>query len=143
VQPRWLAKREYLLIGSKGEPVSLWLQQALPKSRGKYRLDARVFKRMPNMALYKPTARRMELLGRESLIHAVSVQGPCRGTVLMLARLDLNPSFPTWVALNQTDLVGIIRSLERSRLLSRWFASLSPEGWTRVSESLELDDVCL
>jgi len=50
VSPKWLAARGYVLVGSRGEPVSLWLQAALPKKRGKYRLDERALKRSPKAA---------------------------------------------------------------------------------------------
>jgi len=143
VQPRWLAKQGYLLVGSKDEPVDLWFQRALPKKRGKHRLDERVFKQMPKMALYKPTARRFALLGREGQIYAVSTKRPHRGNTLVLARLDLTPTSSTWVALNFADLAGLVKVVKRSRLLPRWFASLAPEARERIYRALQLYEVGL
>jgi hypothetical protein len=143
VQPQWLMKQGYLLVGSKDEPVDLWLQRALPKKRGKRRLDERVFKQMPKMSLYKPTARRFALLGHDGQIYAVSTKGPHRGTTLILARLDLIPNCPTWVAVNYADVANLVRLAKRSRLLSRWFDSLAPEAWEKIYKALQLHEVGL
>src|ERR1700689_4788965 len=47
VQPKWLAARGYRLVGPRTEPVSLWLERALVKKRGKYRLNEHIFKHLP------------------------------------------------------------------------------------------------
>lgn len=143
VQPKWLATRGYLMVGPTDEPITLWFQRALSKKRGKYRLDERIFKQLPKMALYKPTARRFAELGKEGQIYAVSIRGPHRGTTLALARLDLTPLPATWVAINYADMANLIKAVKRSCLLPQWFASFAPEAWQRVSEALQLREIGL
>jgi hypothetical protein len=143
VQPQWLRKRGYLLVGPSDEPVSLWLQRALTKRRGKHRLDERALKQSPKMAPYKPTARRLAQLGQDGQVSAVSVKGPYRGTRLELARLDLTSSSPTWVAVNRADMANLIKAAKRSRFLPQWFASLAPEAWERINKALQLHEVGL
>jgi hypothetical protein len=143
VQPKWLAKRGYLLVGPTDEPISLWFQRALLKKRGKYRLDGRVFKQLPKMALYRPTPGRFAKLGREGQMYAVCMKGPSRKTTLMLARLDWALSSPTWVAVNIADIANLIKTAKRSRLLPQWFATLAPKAWERMSEALQLREIGL
>ena len=88
VHPKWLAARGFVLLGPTNQPFSEWFRGALQKRRGKYRLDERVFRRMPKMGVYRPTARNFARVGQDRQMHAVCTKGRQRRTVLMLARLD-------------------------------------------------------
>jgi hypothetical protein len=141
VRPKWLAARGYVLLGPTSEPVSEWFQRVLSKRKGKYRLDAGIFKQMPIMGMYKPTARQFARLGVDGQMHAVCIRGPQRRTVLMLARLDLVPSSATWIAFDSADLSNLVKTFQRSRVIQQWFASFAPQAWERIAAALQLRDL--
>jgi hypothetical protein len=143
VRPKWLADREYRLVGPRDEPVSVWFKRSLTKKRGKYRLDAESFRRPPEMATYSPTAARLTKLRTEGQAYAISTKGPHRGTTLILAPINLGYLPETWVAVNVADVGMLIRAVKRSRLLPRWFSELSPGGWEKIHIAMRLDELGL
>lgn len=145
VNPRWLAARGYVLLGPTSKPVSDWFQRALSKRRGKYRLDERLFKQMPKIGVYRPTARKFAKLGQDGQMHAVCMKGPQRRTVLMLARIDFAPSNAMWVAFDFADLSSLVGTFQRRRVIPQWFASFAPGAWERIHAALclhELEQQC-
>ncbi len=141
VQARWLAKQGFVLVGPRDEPVIAWLQRALPKRRGKYRVDEARFKQLPRLARHFPTARRLEELGQDGLIYAMCHKGVHRGRVLLLGRLSFGPAPPTWLALDSADMGRLGNAL--SRLLRKWLTGLAPGAWQRIREGLQLREVGL
>jgi len=141
VHARWLANHRYSLVGAKDTPIVDWLQAALPKIRGKFRLDQNRIKKLPRMALFHPTSRRFQLLGRYGQICALCTSGPDRGRVLLLQRLSLGFPIPTWVALDFTDMAQLARAVDR--LLRQWLRGVAPGAWARICEALELRKGCL
>jgi hypothetical protein len=141
VNPKWLAARGYVLLGPTSEPISEWFQRALSKRRGKYRLDERVFKQMPKIGVYRPTARKFAKLGQDGQMHAVCMKGPQRRTVLMLARLDFGPSNTIWVALDYADLSSLVKTFQRRRVIPQWFSSFAPDAWERIYVDLQLHEL--
>ena len=141
VNSKWLRNRGYLLVGPKEEQVNVWLQRAVPKRRGKHRLDERVLKHPPKMVLHRPTARRLAELGQEGQVYAISAKGLRRGTMLVLQRLDLVQLHPVWAAVNHTDMANLMKAVKRSQLLPRWFDSLAPDAWDRICEALQLREI--
>ena len=136
VRARWLANNGYMLVGAKDTPVADWLRGALPKVRGKFRLDQNRIRKWPKMALFQPTPRRFELLGQYGQIYALRTKGPDRGRTLVLQRLTLGFPSSTWVALDFTDMARLCKAL--NRLLRQWLRDLAPGTWERVCEALEL-----
>jgi hypothetical protein len=141
VHAKWLTARGYVLLGPTSEPVSEWFQRALSKRRGKYRLDERVFKQMPKIGVYRPTAREFAKLGQDGQMHAVCMKGLQRRTVLMLARLDFAPSNATWVAFDFADLSSLVKTFQRRRVIPQWFASFAPGAWERIHAALQLHEL--
>lgn len=142
VHPKWLAARGFVLLGPTNQPFSEWFHGALQKRRGKYRLDERAFRRMPKMGLYRPTARNFARVGHDGQMHAVSMKGSQRRTILMLVRLDsaVVAAVP-WVALDFVDLLNLVRSFERRRVIAEWLASFVPAVWDRTHAALRLDEL--
>lgn len=143
VQPRWLAKHGYVLISSRNERVTEWLKRALPKQRGKHRLDANVLKQLPKMAFYEPTRRHFTEIGQEGQIYAVCEKGPQRGRMLVLQPLSCGFDSSMWMAVDFADAAALIKAARRRRLLPQWFASLVPGAWERIYAALELRQVGL
>jgi hypothetical protein len=141
VSPKWLAARGYVLVGSRGEPVSLWLQTALPKKRGKYRLDERVLKRSPKAAFYPPSARNFARVEEHGQIWTVCRKGPFRGTILFLQRLDASSENPLWLAIGYAEVTNLFRPA--TQLFARWLTSLAPGGWKRIYGALRLEEIGL
>jgi hypothetical protein len=141
VQPRWLAEQGYVLLGPKDEPVIAWLQGALPKKRGKYRLDETRLKQFPKMARHRPTARCFELLGQQGQIYALCLKGPDRGRALALQALHCGFVSPTWLAFDLADMCRLCRAL--IRLLAKWLANLSPGAWDKIYDALQLRELGL
>lgn len=141
VHPKWLAARGFVLLGPTNQPFSEWFHNALQKRRGKYRLDERIFRRMPKMGVYTPTARNFAKLGSDGQMHAVCTKGSHRRTVLMLARLDSAALAAPWVAFDFLDLLNVVRKFERRRIIREWFASFAPAVWDRTHAALRLDEL--
>jgi len=139
VQPKWLAEHGYVLLGPKDEPVIAWLQGALPKKRGKYRLDETRFKQFPKVARYRPTARRFELLGQQGQIYAWCRKGPDRGRALALQALHCGFTSPTWLALDFADISRLYRPF--IGLLRKWFANLAPGARDKIHDALQLREL--
>jgi hypothetical protein len=139
VSPKWLAARGYVLVGSSDERVSLWLQKALPKKRGKYRLDERVLKRSPKSAFYPPTARNFARVQEHGQIWTVCKKGPCRGTILFLLRLDASSKNPFWLGIEHSGLSTLLSPA--TRLLAQWFTSLAPGAWNTIYGVLRLKEI--
>jgi len=143
VQPKWLAEMGYRLVGPRDEQVSRWFQRSFSKKRGKYRLDEAMFRRLPKMLTYRPTAKRFARLGTEGQIYAISNRGAHNGSTLVLAAFNLGSSPTTWVGFNMADVARLIRAVKRSRLLPQWFSKLSPGGWEKIYLTMRLDEVGL
>ncbi len=136
----WLREHGYVLVALKDLSIVEWLRGALPRKRGKYRLDPVKFRQLPQPAVFSPTARNFDKLGREGCFHqAVCTKGPERGTALLLVRLDVVP--PWWVAVDIQDGLELIQRVKDSRLLSRWFTTLAPGTWERVHSALRLGEL--
>jgi len=138
---RWLAANGYLLLGPTSEPIKDWWVRAFAKRRGKYRLDERVFKKMPRMGARKPTGRTFATLGAEGQMYAVCTKGPQRGRVLMLARLDFGPSHAAWIACDFSDLIALVRTLQSRRVLWQWFSGFAPGVWETLHAALQLHEL--
>lgn len=143
VQAKWLVSHGYVLIGPKSEPVRMWLQRALPKERGKYRLDERVLQRMPKMDFYNPTVRRMTGLAGDDQVYAVCTKGRERGRMLALQRMSCGPVSTTWVGLDVADIAALVQVVKRKKILPNWFASMAPGAWNRISRALRLGEIGL
>jgi len=136
VHARLLANHSYSLVGAKHTMIVDWLRGALPKIRGKFRLDQDRIKKLPRMALFHSTPRRFQLLGQYGQIYALCTRGPDRGRVLVLQRLSLGSPLSTWVALDFTDMARLCRAIDR--LLRQWLRGVVPGAWETICEALEL-----
>jgi hypothetical protein len=141
IHARWLANHSYSLVGAKDTPIVDWLQSALPKIRGKFRLDHDRIKKLPRMALFHSTPRRFQLSGQYGQIYALCTRGPDRGRVLVLQGLALGSPLSTWVALDFADMARLCRAIDR--LLRQWLRSLVPGAWETICTALELKKGCL
>jgi hypothetical protein len=141
VNPKWLRNRGYTLVGPKEEQIGVWLLRALPKRRGKHRLDERVLKQPPKMTLYKPTVQHFVKLGKEGQVYAISTKGPYRGTILALQPIDLGLFPSVWAAFNYADIANLMKAIGRSRLLPNWFDSLAPGAWDGICKALQLREI--
>jgi hypothetical protein len=141
VNPRWLASNGYRLVGPGSEEIGLWLQKALSKKRGKYRIDAATFRKLPKSSLFNATPTHFGKLGSEGHMYAIRIARNGKDNLLALTRMDLGLTLPVWMAISCDDMGKLIKTVTRSRVLPNWFEKLAPAAWAKIQEALKLNDV--
>jgi len=139
VGPRWLARNGYALLKAEGERIIQWLERAAPKRRGKYRLDLRVLKEPPRVALYPPTARYLAAAIQEGLLFALSTKGSDKGRVLILVPLTWSTGSVTWLGIDHHDAQQF--ASRAKKLFSTATDPLLARPWQQIRKILELHEI--
>jgi hypothetical protein len=128
------------LIGTKGESIEQWLRRAAQKQRGKYRFDVCVFRKIPQMILYHPSAWRFSKLGEQGPIFAICHKDQEKGRVLVLMPVRWPEGPLTWVACDYSDMRKLIKAAKE--LFNKDVGRLLPSAQiTRIFEALKLNEV--
>lgn len=143
VNPKWLASNGYQLAGPGSAEVGAWLQQALSKKRGKYRIDAASFRKLPKSSLMRPTPAHFLKLGSEGHMYAIRAAKDGKDNLLALTRMDLGLTSPIWAAISCADMTKLIRTVTRSRVIHKWFEQLAPAAWGKIEDALKLSEVSM